>query len=55
MTQEKNTMNAISSWEKQAAALQNAVATHSAPEAALPEYLRAMDKARSETMAAQPD
>ena len=48
-------MNAISSWEKQAAALQNAVAAHSAPEAALPEYLRAMDKARSETMAAQPD
>ena len=48
-------MNAISSWEKQAAALQNAVAAHSAQEAALPEYLRAMDKARSETMAAQPD
>lgn len=48
-------MNALSSWEKQTTALQNAVAAHSAPEAALAEYLRAMDAARSETMAAQPD
>ena len=48
-------MNATSSWEKQARALEDAVAARPAPEAALPEYLRALDTVRRETMAAQPD
>ena len=48
-------MNATSSWEKQARALEDAVTVRPAPEAALPEYLRALDTVRRETMAAQPD
>ena len=48
-------MNATSSWEKQARALEDAVAARPAPEAALPEYLRVLDTVRRETMAAQPD
>ena len=48
-------MNATSSWEKQARALEDAVTARPAPEAALPEYLRALDTVRRETMAAQPD
>ena len=48
-------MNAASSWKKQAQALESAVSARPAPEAALPEYLRALDAVRGETMAAQPD
>lgn len=48
-------MNAVTSWNHHADDLRNALAARPAPETALPEYLRALDKVCAETMAAQPD
>lgn len=48
-------MNALTSWNRRAQALKEAVAARPSPEAAQAEFLHTLDAVRAETMAAQPD